>query len=739
MLHYTKLQFIFICWASLCTHSGVVQAQIADAQWPNINGGRIILESQSIDHSEDMPQISVEAERINGVRDEYLEAEGNAIIIRGDQELRGDYLFYDQVNDEVTGRTNVSIKKPGVFIQGDTFKYSPSYEAGEIEDAQYLLTDNGARGKAKKLIFEGPFRKIAINATYTSCDVSQEDVYLKTSRLNINQDKGHGTARNATVWFKGAPILYAPYLSFPLTDKRKTGLLTPSYGQSVDNGLEVKIPVYLNIAPNFDSIVTLRSMSERGNLIGTSSRYLGQTFNGDFIYDVIKDDQIFLNEDGSQESRHYYALIHKHNFSPNFSGAVNLQGISDDNYFKDFSNDAAKTSLAHLPRKASIYGNFEDWYGSVDVIHYQSLNFASAPFQVDPQINAHVNPLFSFGFESESMFQFVDFNHQELNGAKRAVIYPGLRYVYENDFLSLSPKVGYHYTNYDLDSGVTEDRSLQIYSLRGSVAFERDFNYAGVEMTQTLVPQFFALHVPFEDQTDLPVFDSALADFSLSQIYSENIFSGQDRINDADQITIGVTSKFLEYESGEEWFALTVAQRFHYDEEFVNLSASDTPRSGNRSDILMQAGGRISQSWRANSLFQYSAVLDEVISQNTWLQYSPEDGKHIYFEHRYNRDSFEQFDVTGQWPLIGQWGIAGRWNYSNDAKKLVRGVLGVEYKLGCWAFRVVADRMLNGLDKKGDDLYATSIFVQLELKDITRVGSDAIGILKQNLNRFSEN
>ena len=176
MLHYTKLQFIFICWASLCTHSGVVQAQIADAQWPNINGGRIILESQSIDHSEDMPQISVEAERINGVRDEYLEAEGNAIIIRGDQELRGDYLFYDQVNDEVTGRTNVSIKKPGVFIQGDTFKYSPSYEAGEIEDAQYLLTDNGARGTATKLIFKGPSRKTAVNATYTSCDISREDV-----------------------------------------------------------------------------------------------------------------------------------------------------------------------------------------------------------------------------------------------------------------------------------------------------------------------------------------------------------------------------------------------------------------------------------------------------------------------------------------------------------------------------------------------------------------------------------
>jgi len=742
-LHYTKLQFIFICWVSFFACAESVLAQIQDAQWPTINGERVMQKSQSNNFDQKLPQTSIEAERITGVRDQYIEAEGGAVIIRGDQELRGDYLFYNQLKDEITGRDDVSIKKPGILIQGESFKYFPDAESGEIRGAEYFLTATGVRGKAKKIIFKGPSRQRAVNATYTSCDVTQEDVYLKTSSLDIYQDKELGMARNATVWFKGAPILYTPFLTFPTTDRRKSGLLTPSYGQSVENGLEVKIPVYLNIAPNFDSTFTLRSMSERGNLIGTSSRYLGealgQTFNGDFIYDVIGDDQIFLNEDGSPESRHHYALTHRHNFSPRFSGTLNLQGISDDNYFKDLSNDASKTSLVHLPRKASIRGNFEDWYGSVDVTHYQSLNFASAPFQVDPQITTYVNPLFSYGFESESMFQFTDFNHQELNGAQRAVIYPGIRYVYENDFLTLSPKVGYHYTNYDLDSGVTEDRSLPIYSLRGSVAFERTFNYAGLEMTQTLLPQFFALHVPFEDQTNLPVFDSGLADFSLSGIYSENIFSGQDRINDADQITIGVTSKFLEYESGAEWFALTVAQRFHYDEEFVNLNASDTPRSGNRSDILMQAGGRISQSWRANALVQYSAVLDEVISQNTWFSYSPEDGKNIYFEHRYTRDTFEQFDVTGQWPLIGQWGIAGRWNFSNDEKKVLRGVLGIEYTLGCWAFRLVANRMLNGLDKKGDDLYTTSIFVQLELKDLTRIGSDAIGLLKENLHRYSEN
>ncbi|MFL2667557.1 MAG: LPS-assembly protein LptD, partial [Burkholderiales bacterium] len=666
MLHYTKLQFIFICWASLCTHSGLVQAQIADAQWPNINGGRIILESQSIDHSEDMPQISVEAERINGVRDEYLEAEGNAIIIRGDQELRGDYLFYDQVNDEVTGRTNVSIKKPGVFIQGDTFKYSPSYEAGEIEDAQYLLTDNGARGTATKLIFKGPSRKTAVNATYTSCDISREDVYLKTGLLDLYQDKEYGVAKNATVWFKGTPILYAPYLSFPLTDRRKTGLLTPSYGQSVQNGFEVTLPMYLNIAPNFDSTLALRSMSERGSLFTSHSRYLGQSFSGEFTYDYLGNDKKFTKDPRQNQSRSYYAFLHRQSIGSGLSGYVKLQGISDDTYFKDLSRDTAKTSLVHLPREIGINASGLGWNGSARMVHYQTLNFAAPPVQIDPQVNLAVTPTFGYGFESESRLQVSDFDKSNQDGALRTILYPGLRYVYENDFMTLSPKIGLHYTNYDLDTGVTEDRALPIYSLRASLAFERSIGIGEYDLTQTLVPQIFYVHVPFEDQSNLPLFDSGLSGFNLSQVFSENIFSGGDRINDADQLTVGLTSQFLDSKSGVERFKITAAQRFHFDEELVVINASDAPRTGNRSDILLGGNGRINEAWSVDTLLQYSGVLDEIISHDHRLQYKPERGKVLSLAYRYTRDAHEQFDISGQWPIRGNWGTAGRWNYAKD-------------------------------------------------------------------------
>jgi LPS-assembly protein len=236
------------------------------------------------------------------------------------------------------------------------------------------------------------------------------------------------------------------------------------------------------------------------------------------------------------------------------------------------------------------------------------------------------------------------------------------------------------------------------------------------------------------------VFDTGLNDFSFSQVFTENIFSGGDRINDADQLTVGLVSKFLEWESGVERFQVTVAQRFHFDEEFVVINPGDTPRTGNRSDILLAAGGEINSSWSADSLLRYSGVLDEVVNRDHGLAYNRGPGKSLYFAYRFARDKHEQFDLSGQWPIKGRWGAAGRWNFAKDSGKLLIGVLGLEYKVGCWALRMVGKRLLTGLKNSDkEDVYATSFFVQLELTGITQIGSDAIGTLKENITGFSEN
>ncbi|MDA1332345.1 MAG: LPS-assembly protein LptD, partial [Proteobacteria bacterium] len=260
---------------------------------------------------------------------------------------------------------------------------------------------------------------------------------------------------------------------------------------------------------------------------------------------------------------------------------------------------------------------------------------------------------------------------------------------------------------------------------------------SGTALTQTLVPQIFYVHAPFKDQRNLPLLDTGLSDFSLAQIHSENIFSGGDRINDADQLTVGLTSQFVDTESGVERFQFAAAQRLHLDEELVLLDDTHTPRNGSRSNILLAGRGRISQGWSADMLLQYNAVLDVMINSDHRLQYKPEEGKVFNFGYRRARDTHEQFDVSGQWPIKGRWGGAGRWNYAKDSGKLIEGVVGLEYKKGCWAFRLVANRLLTGQDLVGSDLYATSFFVQLELKGITRVGSNAVGALRDRIGGYS--
>ena len=737
--HYTKLACCLLCFMNLATNIEPALAQVDDGQWPIVNGASAEDREMTSEVGEVLIDTEVEADEISGVRGEFLEATGNAVIIRGDQTIRGDYLSYDQIIDQVIGDENISLEKPGMLILGSELSYNPGSETGEIRDAEYFLTEIGARGKAKKLVFFGPRSQRAEGATYTSCDLESEDVYVKAGRLDIDQDEEFGSAKNATVWFKSAPILYTPYLSFPLTDKRKTGFLTPSYGQSVQNGFEVLLPFYWNIAPNVDGTVTGRSMSERGVLVETDWRYLGESFSGEFQFDHIDNDKIFQDQFVGESSRSTYTFSHLQRFGDKISGYLDFQGVSDDTYFKDLSYDPSLTSIAHIPRELGLNVGRKDWRGSMRVVHYQTLEFLTPPFQLDPQRDLDFFPVFGMGFESESSVQISDFDHQELNGALRTIVYPGIRYTFENEYLSVSPKIGYHYTNYDLDSGETEDRGIPIYSLRGSISFERPLLWGNTDLIQTLEPQFFYVHTPFYDQSHLPIFDTGLADFSLSTVFSENIFSGGDRINDADQFTIGVSSLIFDTDTGLERIKLTMAQRFHLGEEFVVLSASDPARTVDRSDIMFEAGGQINKQWGAASLLQYSDVLNEVIRHDHRVQYKPEEGKVLNLIYRYTRDDHEQYDISGQWPVHGRWGVAARWNYALDDSKLIEGVLGIEYKVGCWALRFAANRFLAGLDDVGDDLYATSFFVQLDLKGITRVGSDAIGSLTHNIRGYSEN
>jgi LPS-assembly protein len=731
--HYTKLFYI-----PMSLLVGLSQPDFSYAgsneDWPIVNGAGEITEPLEAKEEPQRPVDTANApdmfttiagDSITGFKSEELVAIGNAVVARGDQQISADKIVYRPEGKRVHAVGNVILEQPGLILLGEELSYSAGDETGEIDVVQYFLEENNAHGIASTFFIDGKERQRAADATYSTCDVGGNDVYLKTSLLTIDRGSDVGYAKHPRIVFKGAPILYSPFVTFPLGDNRKTGLLTPSYGQSVENGFEVEVPFYWNIAPNYDATITTRNMANRGTQLKTEWRYLGENFEGELDYDFIGDDRLF-----AEKNRNFYHLLHTQNLYDGLSGYLDFQGVSDDDYFTDLSTDLSLTSQVHLPRKLGLNATGGSWTTTFEMVHYQSLSYATAPFQTDPRIYTTVSPEEFYGSEIGGFAELIRYSHPTLNGATRTVLAPYAQLPLENDFLNVTQRVTYHLSHYDVENGSTYSRSIPIYSLDSSVVFERDFSVGDLPLVQTLEPRVFYAYAPYRDQSGLPNFDSGLKGFDFSSIFTDNLFSGNDRVNDANHFTFGLTSRFFESSSGVERLRASVAQRYFAGGNRVSGDSS------NRSDILGGVAGRVTDSWSVDSLLQYSGVLNRTQKHQHSLIFTPQDGKYLKISHRSERDSLEQFDLSGRWPLNGEWGAAGKWNFSKDSSRLIEGLVGLEYDDGCWGIKFLASKLLIGENAAGIAKYSTQYMVQLDLKGFTRLGQDIMGLLREKIDGY---
>ena len=732
--HYTKLFYVLVSLSAVGASAQGLPDR--DRIWPILNGvGATGSEIQRTNESTsatnltqaEEPVTTINADSISGQRTEQMTASGKAEVKRGDQTVRADMVKYFPQTEDVIAEGNVTFLQPGLRLVGEQLRFSLAKNSGEMSNVEYAIEENNAHGVASKVYLDDEEHQRVESATYSTCDIREEDVYLKTKLLELDRGRDVGAAKHSVVVFKGVPILYTPYLTFPLSTNRKSGFLTPSYGQSVENGFEFEIPFYWNIAPNYDATFTTRYLSDRGTQLKSQWRYLGNQFDGQIQYDHIADDQLF-----SESRRNFYHLAHSQKISENFSGDLLLQGVSDDSYFKDLSTDVAVTSQVHLPRRLGLNAHGDKLNAQFEMLHYQSLSFASPPFEKDPSLKVTISPSVISEFETGGFFETTRYSHPTIKGATRSILSPYLQLPYENDFSSITPKIQYHMTYYDSQDGSSSKRTMPIYSLDSSVVFERNIDIGESGLIQTLEPRIFYAYAPFRDQSQLPNFDSGLKGFDFSSIFTDNLFSGDDRINDADHVTVGMTSRFFENSSGIERLRLSGAQRYFNSGNHV---ANNT---ANRSDILFGATGKLSQSWAIDSLLQYSGVLSRVQKHQHSILYTPLDGSVIKFSHRSERDSLEQYDISIKSAISGLWSTAARWNFSKDSSKLIEGLMGLEYDNGCWGWRLVVSRVLLGQNENNHDRYATQVLMQLDLKGFTRIGQNAMGLLREKVTGYED-
>ena len=675
---------------------------------------------------DDPTALFLDADNVEGYQDQDLDAVGSVRLRKRGMAVFSDQLHLSFPDRQLTATGHVRFEKEGDIISGEQLFYDLNNDSGYIDRPEYRLARYGARGNASRLIAENRDLYKINKATYTNCDVGDDDWYMRIDRLELDRIRDVGVAHNATVVFKGVPILYSPYLDFSLSGRRKTGLLPPTIGSTGQSGFEYTQPFYWNIAPNRDATIAPRLLAKRGVLMDGDFRYLEPDSKGEIRGEYLPDDR------QKGETRYAYSWQHQQNFGNGFSGGLDLQGVSDDTYFTDLSDKISATSQTNLNREGDLFYDGNWWTLNTRVQRYQTLQDPLAPvvppYARVPQITLNMlrqtDAHLDFGMQGE----YVEFDHPFLLNGRREILYPSISAPFQTSFFYITPKVGYHTTSYSFEDPTrpNESRSLPIYSLDSALTFERETTLWGRAFLQTLEPRLYYVYIPVRQQDQLPNFDTALADFNFAQIFTENQFSGGDRINDANQLTAAVTSRLIDPASGDEQLRFTLGQRYYFTQQEVSLAPA--LRSSGRSDVLAAVTGQITRHWFTDLGMQYSIDQSQVQRSNAVLRYQPDPGKVVNFGYRFTRDSLEQVDWSAEWPIGGRWTGLARYNYSLQDRRLLEGLVGVEYNAGCWAARFVMHRFASTTDA-----YINAMFLQLELTGLSQIGSSPLELLRQNI------
>ena len=739
--------------AGLAFGAGVLPSQSALAQQPAPGAeaaSRIDPQLHAPDPKAPTP-LFYRAQSISGVTDKIIEAWGAVELRDRTHTFTADWARYDLLREEIWATGNVRLRNLSDTLSGPEMLINRTTDTGYIKNAKYELGPGPTRpaqfqahGQAAEIVLAGPDRYQATDATYTTCRASDE-WFLRMRDLDIDQTRSIGSAHNATLYFKDVPIMYSPWLDFPLNRDRKSGFLAPSFGSTGRRGLEMTLPYYLNLAPNYDMTLSPRMMSKRGLELGTQFRYLFSNMKGEFDGSYLPRDQ------QTGEDRFGFAWKHEQNLAswvPGLSATTNINKVSDDFYFADLSDHIRSTSQTVLPREGVLNWNLPYLGLAARIQRFQTLQDPEAPivppYDRTPQLLANAQKLDFFGFDLGASGEYVHFTHPTLLSGDRTILYPTISYPVRWSGFSITPKFGIHMSRYFVDDPSREEqwlnRTVPIGSLDAGVTLERDLNLFGQPFTQTLEPRAYWLWVPVRKQTTIPNFDSAIADLSFAQLFSENRYTGADRIGDANQLTLALTSRLINPASGNERLRMSIGQRYYFTDQSVFLY--ETPRTNRSSDIVAAASGRVSDAWTVDSGVQYSPDVSRTERLNFALRYQPEPGKVLNLSYRYVRElltaesattQIKQVDVSGQWPITANlYGLA-RWNYSLFDHKLVEGLLGLEYNEGCWTFRVVGQQLATTTQNR-----TNAVFLQLELSGLSRIGTNPLDALRRNIPGYSK-
>lgn len=683
--------------------------------------------------------INVSAEQMTGRPDRQVNLDRDVELVKGHTTIKADKAEYRIIQDEVEATGHVWMQRLHDQYTGDHAEINMGSGAGYVTQPTYLIGKVGGRGKAERINFLSDDQAQVEQGTYSTCEATEPDWYLKANTLDLDSGRDVGTMHGGLLYFKDVPILGSPWMTFPLSGERKSGVLPPTIGATSTGGMELAVPYYFNLAPNYDLTLVPKFIARRGLQMGAETRYLGESYSGTTYVEGIQD-RI------TGTGRYSLSSIHAQTLAPGLMLNWNLNKASDNDYASDFAHSITGSTQRLLNRDVALTYSSTYWslYGHVS--KYQLLqdvnNPITKPYDRVPQIVFTGSRLDLGGFDFNTTADFTRFSSNDLVGGDRSYITQSVAYPIVRPGYFITPKVTLDSTSYRLNNlapGARTDfsRNVPTMSLDSGLFFERDSGLLGHNMTQTLEPRLFYVRTPYRDQSQLPNFDSGLADFNFAQVFSENRFVGHDRISDANQLTAALTTRFIE-ENGLERLRAAFAQRFYLTDPRVVIDGTTTTTLGSKSDLLLSLGGQITREFSTDNTVQYSETLRQMVRSTFGVRWQPAPKRVLNVQYRLDRtyvnpstgqlDPIKQVDVSGQWPVSQRWYAVGRINYSIPDRTVAEGLAGMEYKADCWVFRVVAQRIPTSSTKA-----STGFFFQLELTGFSKIGSNPLEAIKSSV------
>ncbi|WP_214660492.1 LPS-assembly protein LptD [sulfur-oxidizing endosymbiont of Gigantopelta aegis] len=665
---------------------------------------------------------NVEADDAQSPDSEQINFSGNVVITKNIQKLTSDQATYNKTSGMFNAEGNVIITEPNMVLRGDTARYQTDDRKGRVDNAIYELPARPAQGIADNIRFK-PGEIDLENPTYSTCPVGDQDWVISADEMKLYTEEGYGVARGAVMRFKGFPIAYTPYISFPLNDDRKSGFLMPTVGNSDTNGVEIATPYYFNIAPDQDATITPRLLSDRGLMLGGEYRYLSDNQSGEVYAEWLNDrsyddkrDAVDvalregpINATGKvvpkdiSKNRGAFSLQQRANWQNGWSGNVDYNYVSDRYYLDDFGNNLRDKSQTHLLREGSLNYNGSIFDFTARAQGYQELQANRHTYSRLPQLLLSGDDSFTpFGIDLDAGFtsEFVMFAQNwedtvydqnddiERVEGSRLHIKPSLSVPFKNSYAYLTPKVSLDMVTYNLDNEdqdvryggsvsnpngtiLTDDspsRVEPIVSIDSGLFFDRNLTLFDTSLQQTLEPRLFYLYVPEDNQSDIPIFDTGLSSFSFNQLFRENRFTGADRLGDANQMTAALTTRFIDDGSGSELFTASIGQIYYFSDREVTLNynrltgePSTTEKYANRlNNSSSSIAAQVSSRFSRNWYTSYSLLYNPYESGTT-------DEARYRLQYKSDKNHLANIDYSyrakdyEQIELSTYWKIAPQW------------------------------------------------------------------------------